>query len=87
MSNPDINLISPFCFQISQTKLNPERLATSQPVMILHQMCPQIVYNSIEKMEGNAKSYQVTAEINGQVFSGEGKACYVAIYKTWMMFN
>ncbi|KAF2365693.1 Double-stranded RNA-binding domain [Trinorchestia longiramus] len=56
---------------IRATKQNAEAQRTQHPVMILHQLCPAIIYKNIEALDPDTskKIYTVTANINGQEFS------------------
>lgn len=61
--------------QIKEAKLNPERQAKQHPVMILHQMCPQVKYTNVETLDATGtKIYRVSTEINGNSFTGEATA-------------
>lgn len=60
--------------QPKEVKLNTESQRTRHPVMILHQLCPIIKYESSDMADPgtNRKRFVVTAVINDQQFSGEG---------------
>jgi len=60
---------------IKESKIDPAVSATRHPVMVLHQLCPQIQYTSVEKLDdAGKKAYHVSAVINGVSFTGEATA-------------
>jgi len=50
----------------------PDAAATMHPTMVLHQMRPNIVYNTNKTTEDNKPYFYVTVDLDGQQFTGEG---------------
>lgn len=50
----------------------PEDAQNMHPVMLLHQMRPQVKYNVANSTQDNKPYFILTSEIDGQTFTGEG---------------